>query len=144
MKTKLALVVLALVAVSSIMVGGLFADTPAPIPGITGPDAHPNGCVDCHAVQGGKDYRLPQGLLAMKGVKHPDITKIVKKVPDGCMMCHKAGAKMGNIDVVLHKAHFENPTTNHFVAFYQGSCLSCHKIDTTTGIMAVKSAAANW
>jgi len=143
MKTTLTL--LFVIAGAVIMATSLSAAAPAPIPGLTAADEHPNGCVDCHQNQGAdKDYRITTGLKNLKGVKHPDITKMVKNVPNDCKMCHKAGGKVPELAIVLHKAHFERGADNHFIAFYQGACLNCHKFAPATGVMSVKAAPANW
>jgi hypothetical protein len=113
------------------------------LPGITVADEHPNGCVDCHKNQGaGKDYRLNVSLAQIQG--HPKIDAIVKTLPDSCLICHKEGGKAGALNIVLHKAHYEKGAENHFVQFYQGACLNCHKLDVATGKMTVKSGPKNW
>jgi hypothetical protein len=113
------------------------------LPGITVADEHPNGCVDCHSDQGqGKDYRLNVSLAKIQG--HPKIDAIVKQVPQGCMICHKEAGKAGPLSIVLHKAHYEKGADSPFVQFYQGACLNCHKLDTASGKLTLKSGAKNW
>ena len=113
------------------------------LPGITTKDPYPNGCVDCHKDAGsGKDYRVLTMLAKIS--THPKIDKIVKVVPDDCLMCHKAGPKPPVFSQVMHKAHFEKPATNTFVTTYTGSCLNCHSLDQSTGAMNVKSGPKNW
>ncbi len=146
MKMKSVVALAMAVACATVMTVSLSAATnPVIIPGLTAADQHPNGCIDCHANEGaGKDYRITTGLAALKGVKHPDISKIVKTVPTDCMMCHKAGGKIPALNIVVHKMHFQNPATNVFVQVYQGSCLNCHKYDQASGVMSVKAAPANF
>jgi hypothetical protein len=137
---------LVLLAVAGFAAGALLltaADNAKPpyLPGIMLADDHPNGCVDCHKNQGeGKDYRLNVSLAQLG--KHPKIDAIVKKVPDTCFMCHKAGAKALNL--VLHKAHYGKGADSAFVKFYQGACLNCHKLDLASGKMTIKSGPKNW
>ncbi len=117
------------------------ADTPA-LSGITVEDEHPNGCVDCHRNAGeGKDYRLNGALEEMD---HPDVSALVKTVPQDCGMCHKAGTPTGSLSLRVHKIHYEEPSENHFIAYYQGECLACHTLNTATGVMSVKNGPKNW
>jgi hypothetical protein len=138
---------------SSLLAAGLLAavlgltaasnDSTVLLPGITTKDEHPNGCVDCHIkVNDKQDYRLVNLPTLVKG--HPDISKIVKKLPDGCMLCHNGKGKAPKLPLVLHKVHFKGGMDNHFVANYQGQCLNCHQLNLETGEMTVKSGAANW
>ena len=121
----------------------LVAEDIAALPGITVDDDHPNGCVDCHVkVNDERDYRLNVGLKQI--AKHPPIDKMVKKVPDDCMKCHKEGSKAGAMSDVLHKSHFSKGKESHFVSNYSGECLHCHSIDLGTGVMGVKSGPSNW
>jgi hypothetical protein len=118
------------------------ATTPL-LPGITAKDEHPNGCVDCHIkVNNKQDFRLVNLPTLVKG--HPDISKIVKKLPDSCEICHNGKGKPPKLSNVVHQVHFKGGADNHFVANYQGQCLNCHQLDLTTGVMSVKSGAANW
>jgi hypothetical protein len=113
------------------------------LPGITAKDEYPNGCVDCHRNAGAnQDHRLNVALSQIKG--HPDVTKIVKKVPDDCLTCHKGTGKVPALADVLHKAHYGAEAKSIFVTVYKGACLNCHQIDLASGNITVKSAAANW
>ncbi len=121
--------------------GLLFAQD-AFLPGITSSDDHPNGCIDCHKSTDGGDYRLNVELEDMGG--HPDVTNIVKTLPDDCMFCHKEGVKAGELNVITHQGHYHNPGDNHFVSGYQGACLHCHALNTRTWEMSIKSGSKNW
>ena len=127
-----------------LMVGAVFTvsadEMVLKLSGITVKDEHPNGCVDCHKVSGGNDYRLNVEL----GSGHPDISKIVRTVPNDCSMCHKANTKAGALNLQTHKIHYQNPANNNFVKAYQGDCLTCHSLDLATGVMKVKSGPKNW
>jgi hypothetical protein len=112
------------------------------LPGITVADEHPKGCVDCHNNQGGKDLRLTVSLAKIQG--HPKIDAIVKTLPDSCLICHKAAGKAGPLNIIMHKAHYEKGAENPFVQSYQGACLNCHKLDTATGKLTMKSSPKNW
>ena len=145
MRIKSTIVLLSVVMIAMVMATSLNAAPAAPIPGLTAADEHPKGCVDCHQNLGaGKDYRITTGLAGIKGVKHPDISKMVKNVPTDCFMCHKTGSKTPALSIVLHKAHFADPASNPFVTFYQGACLNCHKLTPATGVIGLKAAPANW
>ena len=111
--------------------------------GLTVKDEHPNGCVDCHVkVSADKDNRLNAELKNVE--KHPPVDKIVKKAPDGCLLCHKEGSKAGALNIIVHKDHFSNTKENDFVTNYNGDCLNCHSLDTNTWQMGMKSGPANW
>jgi len=112
------------------------------LPGVTVTDEHPNGCVDCHKVSGGNDYRLNAELANVEG--HPQVDAIVKNVPQDCLMCHKEGTKAGPLNLITHKYHYRNPNDNHFVSYYQGACLNCHSVSPGSGKMTVKSGPKNW
>jgi hypothetical protein len=137
------------VLVGVVILGGALMVLPAAsagaapvLPGITGKDENPNGCVDCHVNAGGKDLRITAELANIKG--HPKVDKIVKTVPKDCMVCHKASGKGGELNLVIHKAHYAKPSENAFVTSYQGSCLHCHALNMDTGAMTVKSGPKNW
>jgi hypothetical protein len=118
-------------------------DAVVKLSGITITDEHPNGCVDCHVnAGGGNDYRLNVELKALKG--HPDVTKMVRNVPQDCAMCHKPNVPAGALNTQTHRLHYQNPDENHFVTGYQGECLACHSLNINTGIMTVKSGPKNW
>ena len=121
----------------------LVAEDIAALPGVTVDDDYPNGCVDCH----GKSNDGGQVLInaALKNVKkHPPVDKMVKKVPDDCLKCHKEGAKSGAMREFTHKTHFSKGKDSLFVSNYNGECLNCHSIDLGTGAISVKSGPSNW
>jgi hypothetical protein len=137
----LVLLAAAVVAMTLVLMGQ--AKPKAFLPGITVADEHPNGCVDCHKNQGaGKDYRLNVSLAVIED--HPKIDAIVKQVPEGCAICHKEGGKVSPLNLMVHKAHYLKGEKSSFVQFYQGACLSCHKLEVASGKMTVKSGAKNW
>jgi hypothetical protein len=137
------------IALFGIIIGSAFlllsatAKEPPFLPGLTVKDTTPNGCVDCHKLIDAKhDYRLNVGLA--QNDEHPDITKIVKKVPTDCFMCHKEGTKAGPLQTQLHKVHYQKPAENPFVTMYNGACLNCHALKVETGIVSVKTGDKNW
>lgn len=137
--------VLLILLAAGLAVAGLVPVAAAPpyLPGITIADDHPNGCIDCHKKQAdGQDYRLNVSLAKLG--KHPKIDAIVKQVPAGCLMCHKEGGKVSALNIMLHQVHYEKGTDSAFVKFYQGACLSCHKLDKASGKTSVKSGTKNW
>ena len=135
---------------SVFLAAGLLASISVPfaraddlLPGITGKDEHPNGCVDCHVkVSDKQDFRLVNLPALVKG--HPDISKIVKKIPDSCELCHKGTGKTPALANAVHKVHYQEPANNHFVTEFKGQCLNCHQLNMTNGDMKVKSGPANW
>ena len=119
------------------------ADNDKPfLPGVTVADDHPNGCVDCHKVSAGNDYRLSVELAKVDG--HPNIDAIVKIIPKDCLMCHKEGTNAGPLNLIAHKGHYRNPGDNAFVNHYQGACLNCHSVNPGSGKMTIKSGPKNW
>ena len=138
-------IVVSLLVVVFIAVGAIvftWAQEMPKLSGVTVEDAHPNGCVDCHKVaDDGSDYRMNVGLAEMK---HPDVSRMVNKIPQDCAICHKAGTPVGAISQQTHKLHYENPSENVFVTIYGGECLACHAINTATGVMTAKSGPKNW
>ncbi len=145
MNTKRVLILSAVLAAG--LVGSILAltaasgDSAALLPGINARDDRPNGCVDCH-VKASEDLRLNTVLAGIKG--HPDISRIVKKVPDGCLMCHKGGGKAPALGLLSHKVHFLGDAADDFLTKDKGQCLSCHSLDKSSGNVKVKSAPANW
>ena len=129
-----------------LILGGALAltfaqDTP-PLSGITIEDEHPNGCIDCHRDAGeGNDYRLN---VSLDEAGHPNVSAMIKKVPGDCGICHKAGTPLGGMSELSHKAHFEEPSENHFVTAYNGECLACHSLNSATGEVTMKSGPKNW
>jgi cytochrome c553 len=135
------LAVLALLGGAVIVLSAASTGDAAFLPGISGKDENPNGCVDCHK-NADKDYRINAELAKVSG--HPKIDKIVKTVPKDCAICHKAGGKVAELNIVMHKAHYSKPAENAFVTVYKGSCLHCHALDLNTGVMSVKGGPKNW
>lgn len=149
----------------------LAANDPSPLaslPGITTKDTKPNSCVDCHklSTQPRKfDGRLttslkkwtdkvPEELLfkAQRTVpnnvkltgKHPDVSKFVKVIPNDCLSCHSSKSpNIPQFKQLLHVIHLTGKD-NHFVKNYQGQCMHCHKLDSTTGTWGFGSGKAEW
>ena len=100
-------------------------------------ETYPNGCVSCHT----GDKVITKVLAEVKG--HPNIAKIVKSVPDGCKMCHKAGAKAPELFKIIHKVHSVQEPKTVTAASYAGACLNRHAVDAK-GVASIKKGAANW
>jgi len=113
------------------------------LPGINAPDSQPKGCVDCHVKTAAKDFRLTAVLDGIKG-GHPDVAKMVKNVPMDCLKCHYASQMAPVLGSMVHRNHYQNQTNNDFLITDKGSCLSCHTVDTQSGKIGIKNAAANW
>ncbi len=96
----------------------------------------PNGCVSCHTGD-----RAIGSLLEEAG--HVDIAGKVNNVPGDCKSCHD-GDVMDGIGNVAHWTHFDKGSANEFVSKHGGECTHCHKMDTQSGEVSVKSGAKNW
>lgn len=95
------------------------------------------GCVMCHT----GDRVIPNMLAKISG--HPNVTKIVKSVPDGCAMCHKPGAKAPALMNAIHTVHkIPLATASTKAADVKGSCLNCHIVSGDK--IQIKTAPANW
>lgn len=127
------------------------------IPGITGVDAFPNGCVSCHVnmPHKGIDARLSTSMkrwvdevdpklmekvrgAALPGMqlrgKHPPITKALENIPAACMSCHSVTSKVAPpFGRMLHAIHLTGGNDNHFMTLFQGECTHCHKLNPNTG-----------
>ncbi len=131
-----------LIMASVVVVSLTAANPPLPVlPGINAKDPYPQGCVSCHVKSGSSDLRIPSYLKSVKD--HPDITTLVKVVPDDCIKCHKEGGVAKPQNQIDHLAHFSNPDKNFFVTGFTGSCLNCHALDAS-GQMKAKSGPKNW
>ena len=99
--------------------------------------------MDCHK-NDAEAVPLKLNLMLAKIQSHPKVDAIVKVAPKDCGMCHKAGAKMGDLSPVVHKAHFGAKADSLFVKQFAGSCLQCHHMDPVTGLVTMKSGPKNW
>lgn len=127
------------------------------IPGITTADPKPHACVDCHKNYPGQfDARLSVALKSWAsktdpkilakaqatmpaGVKlegkHPDVSALVKVIPNDCLMCHggTTSQRVPPFRKMLHMIHLTGGKDNHFIAMFGGKCTLCHKLDQNTG-----------
>lgn len=134
------------------------------VPGLTAPDPHPNGCVDCHTnmKQYNMDVRIstlmgqwtqgvePKLLAAAKAAaadsnkitgKHPKLSDPGKDVPHRCLMCHGKSSTMAPpFARLLHLVHLVGGESNLYVSYYQADCTHCHKLNQTTGAWSIPSA----
>ena len=127
------------------------------IPGLTAPDTHPKGCVDCHirypehkldepfsTLMAGWTTKVDAGLLkkaqaaapagvTLKG-KHPQTPLGTKDIPRSCLGCHaKASKTAPPFAQMIHLIHLTGGDQNRFLGVFQGECTLCHKLDTATG-----------
>jgi hypothetical protein len=133
------------------------------IPSITTPDRTPHACVDCHKIYPERkmDFRLTTILAGWKnGVdpdilekaqaaapdgrtltgKHPDISALIKTIPDDCFMCHARDSRVAPpFTRLLHAIHLVGGKENHFLTVANGTCTSCHKLDQKTGAWGLGS-----
>lgn len=145
---KQRLITLALVVIAPIA----SAAAPRAIPGITAPDAFPNGCVDCHV----KEHRISALLAAKRDAKslaamqafvpagitlkgkHPPVP--VKDVPVSCMKCHAAASKaIPPFAPLMHGIHFAKAEQSEFVKQFGGECTHCHKLNRANGTWSLRS-----
>jgi hypothetical protein len=134
------------------------------IPGITAPDTHPAGCVDCHinyremnldarfsTLMKGWTREVPAALLAhargaapagltLKG-RHPAVPAgAFTNIPGSCLVCHGKTSKVAPpFARMIHEVHLTGGDANHFLTMFQGECTLCHKLDRKTGAWAVPS-----
>jgi len=132
------------------------ADQARQIPGITGKDTFPNGCIDCHtSTSKGGDTRIgtlmgkwttavePALLEKTKAAaadpakvkgKHPPVPRPGSNVPQSCLAaCHKKGSTIAPaFATLIHTLHLTG-AQNQFMAQFQGECTHCHKLDARTG-----------
>ncbi len=122
------------------------------IPGITGKDAYPRGCVDCHTGKGANPAPLsavirtfsgrvdpkelarlqmfsPKGMT-LKG-KHPPVP--IKEVPMNCFRCHAATKSAPPFAALIHGIHLTGGEANGFLTKFGGECTHCHKFNAADG-----------
>ena len=106
-------------------------------------DDYPEGCVSCHANEGGVDLRL-NTLLARIG--HGRGGERTKEIPVGCNRCHVSDGSgvAPPTRTLVHTLHYRNPNENVFVTQYGGNCLHCHSMDGASGKAAIKVGERNW
>jgi cytochrome c553 len=135
------IVLLALLLAAAVFPAALAAQ--AALPGILTDDPNPNGCVSCHK-NDADAVPLKLNLMLAKIQGHPKVEAIIKTAPKDCAMCHKAGAKMGDLSPVVHKAHFAKKADSLFIKQFHGTCLNCHGMDLATGLVSIKNGPKNW
>lgn len=125
------------------------------IPGITGKDTYPAGCVDCHTGDMRLSARLakwngkvdakrlatmqafvPKGTT-LKG-KHPSVG--MSQVPAACMKCH-ATKIAPPFAPLMHGIHIARGEQSLFVTKFDGQCTHCHKLNKANGTWSVPSGA---
>ncbi|RJP78373.1 MAG: hypothetical protein C4524_06575 [Candidatus Zixiibacteriota bacterium] len=135
------------------------------IPGITTADQFPQACVDCHLnyTEMNMDVRLstimkgmsekvdpellkklqptaPEGVT-LKG-KHPELgPEAFNNIPASCRTCHSPNSKTAPpAKQMTHVIHLTGEE-NIFLGMFGGECTHCHKLDKTTGLWSIPSAA---
>jgi hypothetical protein len=132
------------------------------IPGLTGQDPFPRGCVDCHTQRDGlaaplsvlmsRWYRgitprllqfaelsAPAGLR-LEG-RHPRAERSLRDIPSGCLPCHGPNARRAPaFGPLVHMIHLQGGAENGFLSKFGGECTYCHKPDTARGVWRVPSA----
>jgi len=148
------------IAVCGIHAAGAGEPKPAEvrkIPGLTGKDPFPRGCVDCHVNMPERkmDVRIstlmkrwqekvePEFLARVKMFtpssvtvrgKHPRADAALADIPNACLKCHsKTSTFAPPLGPLLHGLHFTGGEKNHFLTLFQGECTHCHKFDAKSG-----------
>lgn len=153
--------------VASILPWTGVAVSPAPaaraIPGITAPDPHPAGCVDCHVSYPdlGMDARISVLMngggrrddsvfmarlqaLAPEGVtfkgRHPRVDSAYENIPAACIECHSdPSVRAPSFGALMHVIHLGGVKDGHFLSVFQGECTHCHKLDMSVGTVEMPS-----
>lgn len=107
------------------------------LPGISGPDTMPNGCVSCH-----KGRTNLQAQLA--ALKHRDMEGKVAVVPQDCKGCHTPESGLETLSMIAHSMHYASGSSSDFIARHGGYCLHCHAMATGSGEVTVKQGPKNW
>lgn len=129
------------VTLAALALGALWS-APAsadPAKGLTGPNPYAQGCVDCH----GKDDVESIGAL-LAALRHRNVDDKTSTVPTDCKSCHEPDGDYTPLSEAIHLVHFEDPANNPFVKNFGGNCMHCHAVDTSTGVISVKSGPKNW
>lgn len=114
------------------------ADPEVPsVPGVSGPDTMPNGCVSCHTGKSNLSARLA-------ALQHRDMSGKVTVVPDDCKSCHTEDSGLESMSMISHSMHYASGSSSDFVAQYGGQCLHCHAMATGSGEVTVKKGPKNW
>lgn len=114
------------------------AEAPVPeLPGITGPDPAPEGCVSCH-----KGARTLKKML--DALQHRSLEGKMNVVPDDCKECHGDEDDADSLAQIAHSMHYASGSRSEFVTRHGGSCLACHAMSTGDGVVTVKSGSRNW
>jgi mono/diheme cytochrome c family protein len=139
------------------------ADAVRMIPGVTGEDPFPRGCVDCHAPRGGPRLAaplsalmrqwyeaIPPGLQLAGGSapagmrpegRHPRSERALRDIPAGCLTCHGPNSRRATaFGPLVHIIHLRGGIQNRYLSDFGGECTYCHKLDTATGQWRVPSA----
>lgn len=116
---------------------GLAADPRPYLPGLTGPDEAPSGCISCH-----EGKRSVKAML--DALKHRDMEGKVESVPGDCKACHTPDRDLEALGHVAHSMHYARGSRSEFVTKYGGSCLHCHTLATGSGEVDIKSGRRNW
>jgi len=140
---------------------------PRAIPGVTAPDAFPNGCVDCHIEYPdlGLDTRFgtllrrwqdavePEVLEKARGAapdgmtltgRHPDAAAALDDVPAKCRTCHgDDSAEAIPFSRLMHRLHLTGGERSPFLTLFGGECTHCHKLDPASGSWTIRSAPEN-
>jgi hypothetical protein len=75
--------------------------------------------------------------------KHPDVSAMIKIIPDDCLKCHMRNSLMvPPFAKLLHAIYLVGGMENPFLAYYRGTCTNCHKLDQKTGAWHIGSGEA--
>lgn len=145
---------------------GAASQLPREVPGITVPDAFPQGCVDCHlrypeqaldvrfsTLLSGWAREVEPGLMEMArsasrpGVtlvgRHPEVdAEVLSRIPRSCISCHTRRVdEAPDFPSLTHLIHLRGGGQNPFLSVFGAECTHCHKMDPDRGTWTVPSAA---
>ena len=136
------------------------------IPGLTGPDTHPEACVSCHiemndigldarlsTTLGAWEHEVPDNVLEiakdlsgspdiLRG-KHPALALPLEDVPSSCIDCHAVASPAPPLGPLIHLIHYQGGESNHFLSVFGGECSLCHKMDWDTGTWRIPDGTAD-
>lgn len=79
-------------------------------------------CEDCHKkISDEEDYSLETALAMIEGHSDLESTNITE-----CIKCHTPESD-NSMAKILHQSHYSGDD-NHYLSFYDGSCIHCHKL----------------
>ena len=120
------------IIVTALLLGAvpLFAHNQGPLSRVA--DQWEMGCVSCHSAS-----VMGETLdVALTRSGHPDVSRAVAELPEGCARCHRDGA----LAPLVHMSHYPSNAAADAPAM---PCLACHRM-SPSGMPESKTAPKNW